>query len=199
LQEKMRGLAGAALQRAFDMAVVGLPADGTSGVASPSVTRAVVVMSGAVGGFLGFGGLLPDVTVTTLAIMRSIARIAQDEGEDLTAEDTRRACLEVFALEAGAGRSSESELGYFSARMVLQGRPMMLLISEVAGRYGITLSQKLTLQAVPVVGALSGAIINASFLRHYQDLARAHFVIRRLERVYGAESVRGYWVKSPPQ
>jgi hypothetical protein len=190
VEAKVRGLAGAALRRAFDVAVLRMAPNPARPAAPPGVTSAVVMMSGAVGGFLGMGGFLPDVTVTTLAIMRAIARIAQEEGEDLDDDDTRRACLQVFALTPGGGEASESELGYFSARLMMQGRPMVMLFSEVASRYGLTVSQKFALQAVPVFGAISGAALNAAFLRHYRDLARAHFVVRRLERSFGAASVR---------
>ena len=69
----------------------------------------------------------------------------------------------------------------------------MLLASEVAATYGIRISQKLSLQAAPVVGAAGAAIVNGVFLDHYQSLARAHFTIRRLERRYGAEKVREAW------
>jgi hypothetical protein len=190
LEAKIRGLAGAALRRAFDVAVLRMEPDRARPVAPPGVTSAVVMTSGAVGGFLGMGGFLPDVTVTTFAIMRAIARIAQEEGEDLADDDTRRACLQVFALSPSSGDAPESELGYFSARLMLQGRPMVMLFSEIASRYGVTLSRKLALQAVPIVGAVSGAALNAAFLRHYRDTARAHFVIRRLERDFGVASVR---------
>jgi hypothetical protein len=198
MQEKLQGIAAAALRRAFELAVLGLdreqPIIGKARFRqSYEVTRAVVVMSGAVGGFLGLGGFIPDVTVTTFAIMRSIARIAQEEGEDLTEEEARRACLQVFALAPENDEQPESDFGYFSARLVMQGRPLVLLLSEVAGRYGISVSQKLALQAVPFVGAAGGAALNAAFLRHYRDAARAHFVIRRLERLHGSQAVRQAW------
>ena len=190
LEGKVRDLGGAALQRAFDMAVLRMDTGAGRPSAPPGVTSAVVALSGAVGGFLGLGGFLPDVTVTTLAIMRAIARIAQEEGEDLADDDTRRACLQVFALTPGSGKAAESELGYFSARLMMQGRPMVMLISEIAAQYGVSLSRKFALQAVPVVGGISGAALNTAFLRHYRDAARAHFVIRRLERSFGAAAVR---------
>jgi len=193
IQEKVKGLAAAAVERAFDVALVRLSRDGRSDMRSQEVTRAVVVLSGAVGGFLGLGGFLPDVTVTTFAIMRSIARIAQDEGEDIADDDTRRACLQVFALAPGHSGNTESEIGYYSARLLMQGRPLVMLLSEVAGRYGLSISQKLAMQTVPFVGAIGGAALNAAFLRHYQDAARAHFVIRRLERSYGVAAVSSAW------
>ncbi|NVN41488.1 EcsC family protein, partial [Ameyamaea chiangmaiensis] len=164
--------------------------------------QAAVVVSGAVGGFSGVAGLVPDVSFTTLTIMREIARIAREEGEDLSTEDGRRACLEVFALRSFAGPrdGEESEIGFFSARTVLRGRPVVMLVSEVAAHYGLGLSRKFALQMMPVAGALCGASLNAAFLSHYRALARAHFTIRRLERAHGpavretAESLRGHGV-----
>ena len=182
---KLSGLAGAALARAYDVAILGLPdpaVTGGSGAATGAFARGAVV-----------AGFVPDATFTTLTIMREIARIARDEGEDLSTDDARRACLEVFALQSNgqvAGGDAESELGYFSARLMMHGRPVMLLISEVAARYGLNLSQKFAAQAVPFAGAVAGAALNSAFLEHYRNLARAHFIIRRLERTHGVDRVR---------
>ena len=193
IQAKVRGLATAAMVRAFDFAVLRLKNEPKRRFSSQELGRTVVVLSGAVGGFLGLGGFLPDVTVTTFAIMRAIARIAQEEGEDLADEDTRRACLQVFALAPEHGGKVESDVGYYSARLLMQGRPLMMLLTEVAAQYGVSISQKLALQTMPFVGAAGGAALNAAFYRHYQDAARAHFVIRRLERSYGADAVSRVW------
>jgi hypothetical protein len=43
---------------------------------------------------------------------------------------------------------------------------------------------------VPAIGAAGGAAINLVFINHFQDMARGHFTVRRLERKYGAEVVR---------
>ena len=40
-------------------------------------------------------------------------------------------------------------------------------------------------ESLPVIGALGGAAINYAFARHFHDLARGHFTVRRLERTYG--------------
>src|SRR3712207_7386206 len=37
-------------------------------------------------------------------------------------------------------------------------------------------------QAVPVLGAISGAAVNTLFIDHFQSLAQGHFTVRRLER-----------------
>ena len=65
-----------------------------------------------------------------------------------------------------------------------------MLLSEVSSHYGLALSRKVSLQMMPVAGALCGASLNAAFLAHYRALARAHFTIRRLERTHGAMLVR---------
>jgi hypothetical protein len=41
-----------------------------------------------------------------------------------------------------------------------------------------------------VVGALGGATVNYVFIEHFQDVARGHFIVRRLERAYGKDVVR---------
>jgi EcsC protein family len=54
---------------------------------------------------------------------------------------------------------------------------------------GIVVSQKVAAQAVPVLGAISGAAVNSLFV-DFQTLARGHFTVRRLERIYGRGTVR---------
>jgi len=126
--------------------------------------------------------------------MRNIALIAREEGEDLAEESARKACLEVFAFGSPVldedGTREDVDVGYWSARLLLHGRPMTLLLSEVAARYGLRISEKFALQVVPVVGAAGGAMINTVFLDHYRSMARVHFTMRRLERTYGGREVR---------
>jgi len=189
LQAKMQGLAEAAIVRAFDVASFGV--GGPDKAPRPAwrepAAQAAVAVSGAIGGFGGIAGIAPDIGFTTLTIMREIAEIAREEGEDLHDPETRRACIEVFALRSFPAErgTEESELGFFSARALLRGRPIVMLIAEAAAQYGIGLSRRFTLQMVPVAGALCGASLNAAFLGHYRALARAHFTIRRLERAHG--------------
>ena len=190
-QSAVQGVVEAALRRAFDIAVLRLGADGEA-ARSRRLARPLVVLSGAVGGFIGLGGFVPDAAVTSLAIMREIARIAVEEGEDLADAGSREACLQVFALTPGTkgeGARPEPEASYFSARLMLQGRPLAMLLTDVAARFGLTLSEKFALQAIPVIGAVSGATLNGAFLAHYRKLARAHFTVRRLERRFGAAAV----------
>ena len=69
--------------------------------------------------------------------------------------------------------------------MTREGGPALVrFIAQVASRFGFVVTEKVAAQAVPIIGAVSGAIINYAFIAHFQGIARAHFTVRRLERVY---------------
>jgi hypothetical protein len=69
--------------------------------------------------------------------------------------------------------------------------PLVRLISQIAARFSIPVSEKAAAQSVPLIGAAGGAVINVLFMDHFQNAASGHFVVRRLERVYGLPAVRG--------
>lgn len=173
------------------------------------VHRAAVGVTGAVGGAFGMFALVPELTVSTTLMLRAIAQIAQGEGESLDSPEARLACLQVFAL-GGPGRHDDTvDTGYFAVRAAMataleeaaqhvarrgvtrEGAPMLVrFIALVAARFGIPVSEKIVAQSVPIIGALGGVSINLLFLTHFQDLARGHFIVRRLERKYGPERVQ---------
>jgi len=114
--------------------------------------------------------------------------------------------LDGFENRADAGLT---ESGYFALRAVLaksvseaarfvvergvaeESAPVILrFVSQIATRFGVVVSQKVAMQAVPVIGAAGGAAINYAFIDHFQTLARGHFTVRRLERIYGPQIVR---------
>jgi hypothetical protein len=64
------------------------------------------------------------------------------------------------------------------------------LLAQIAARFNTVVGEKIIAQGVPVVGALGGAAINVLFIDHFQDMARGHFIVRRLERGYGEEEIR---------
>ena len=47
--------------------------------------------------------------------------------------------------------------------------------------------------------ALGGAAVNYAFIDHFQDVARGHFAIRRLERTYGKDIVRAEYDRAREQ
>jgi hypothetical protein len=66
---------------------------------------------------------------------------------------------------------------------------LVRLIIQISERFSVQVSEKAAAQAVPAIGAAGGAIINTLFIDHFQDMARGHFIVRRLERKYGKEIV----------
>jgi hypothetical protein len=141
--------------------------------------------SGVASGFVGLPGVVFDVPFTTTLILRSIAEVARDSGEDLSAEETKRACLEVLAFGGPTGDDNETETGYWATRAGLSHAAVGLLIKSAAGRFGVVVSEKFLAQAVPVMGAAAGGALNYGFTDYYQKMAQVHFTLRALERRTG--------------
>src|SRR5271167_897233 len=84
------------------------------------VHSALASASGAVGGAFGLAALPVELPVSTAIMLRTIAVIAREEGEDLADPRTRLACLEVFALgHTGIAAPDGAEGGYFALRVLL--------------------------------------------------------------------------------
>jgi hypothetical protein len=207
LQEHASAAANTALNVALRVAFKSL--EGGARDRGASFHRRLAVASGAIGGAVGLASLPIELPISTTIMLRSIADIAQREGEDLRHPDTAIACLQVFALGGHAEEGNLLEGGYFAirglfaksvsdaARYVAQrgvadeAAPVLVrLVGQIAQRFGVVVSQKSAAQAVPVMGALAGAVINLAFTEHFETLARGHFTVRRLERAYGAPVVR---------
>ena len=208
-QKTVHSATEAALMRALDVAVRSL-GSGRRAASSDRLHKLGAATSGAIGGAFGIAALGIELPVSTTLILRSIADIAAAEGEDPRHIDTKLACLTVFALGSTKDkRDNTAESGYFAARSALatavteaskylaekglskSGAPALLrLVALIASRFGIVVSQKSAAQMIPVIGAAGGAMINTIFIGHYQDMARGHFIVRRLEKIHGAEPVR---------
>ncbi len=177
--------------------------------ASPRVHKLASAVVGAVGGAAGVAGLTVELPVTTAIMFRAIADVARAEGEDLRDPIVCLSCMEVFAL-GGPSKDDDSTDGiYFGARVALaqsvheaarylakgiatkKTAPVLVrLISKIAAKFGLVVTYKAAAQLVPVIGALGGAAINTLFLGHFQDMAKGHFIVRRLERKYGKKAVK---------
>jgi hypothetical protein len=173
--------------------------------------KVLAATSGAMGGTFGMMGLAVELPISTAIILHAITEIAREQGEDLADPDTLFACLEVFAL---ADLSHEHSFGwaqYCAVRHSLSGSvaeasryvgqrvvaeetapALARIVSSIASRFGVAVSQKFSAQAIPIIGSVSGATINALFMEHFQSMARVHFTMRRLERTYGKDRVAAY-------
>jgi hypothetical protein len=164
--------------------------------------------SGAAGGAFGFSALLLELPISTGIMLRAIACIAREQGEDLSDIEAQLSCLQVFAMCAPQGGSA-AETGYFGVRtalarattdasrfivergLTLEGAPSIIrFIGAISGRFAVPVSEKAAAQAIPVLGAAGGAVINTLFINHFQNISQAHFTVRRLERLHGPEAVR---------
>jgi hypothetical protein len=147
--------------------------------------KLVAAASGVASGFVGLPGVLFDVPFTTTTILRSIAEVARDAGEDLRSEDTKRACLEVLAFGGPSSVDDATETGYWATRIGMNHATVSVLIKSAAGRFGVVLSEKFLAQAVPLAGAISGGALNWAFTDYYQKMARVHFTLRALDKRTG--------------
>jgi hypothetical protein len=165
--------------------------------------------TGGVGGLFGLPALAVELPVSTAIMLRSIADIARSEGEPIHSSESKMACIEVFAFGGPSRSDDAAESGYFAVRAALarsvskaaeyvatheiteEGAPALArLIIRIAKRFSIPVTEKAAAQALPAVGAVGGALINTLFIDHFQDMARGHFIVRRLEKKYGPEEVR---------
>jgi hypothetical protein len=99
-------------------------------------------------------------------MLRTIAEIARENGEDLSDPETRLACLEVFALGSRAERTTLASGGYFAVRAALaksvtqaaklaaaQGLAdasapaLVRFMAQIASRFGVVVSQKVAASA----------------------------------------------------
>ena len=186
--------------------------------ASPRFHMAAIAASGAAGGALGLAALPFELPASTILMLRAIADAARAEGEDLSDPQAALACLEVFALGGRTQADDHLDSSYFAIRALLAqsmtqasrhimskgltdgSSPVIVkLLSKIAARFGVVVSQKFAAQAIPVIGAVGGAAVNVAFLQHFEQIAKAHFAVRRLERVYGPELVRSEYERLAAQ
>ena len=202
------GITKAALMKASETAIFTMK--DIPGEESSNIWHKLGVAScGGVGGCFGLAGLSVELPISTTIMLRSIADIARSEGESITSINTKLACLEVFALGGKSESDDGAESGYYAIRYALansvteaaefiiqkglskEAAPALIkFITQISKRFGIQVTQKAAAQAIPAIGAAGGAIINTIFIDHFQDMARGHFIVRKLERKYNTEIIQ---------
>jgi hypothetical protein len=197
-----------ALTRAIHAAVFTMK-NKHGGESSNAWHKMAVAATGGIGGFFGLPALTIELPVSTTIMLRSIADIARSEEENIYSDETKLACIEVLALGGPSSMDDASDSGYFVVRASLAqsvakaaefvagkglteegGAALIRLIIKIAERFSIQVTEKAAAQAMPVIGAAGGALINTVFIDHFQDMARGHFIVRRLERIYGGDEVK---------
>ena len=208
--EEIKKISRDTLEKGLQVAVKTLD---TTSIVDPSnaMHKFMVMGTGSIGGAFGLKALAIELPLSTAIMLRSIADIARSQGENLEGMEARLACLEVFALGGQSDENDAAKSSYFAVRMLLThevvdaarflANPQVLaqgvrapalvrLISQIASRFGVVVSQKVAAQALPVIGAIGGAAINTIFIDHFQNMARGHFIVRKLERIYDESTVK---------
>ena len=176
--------------------------------------KLAVGATGAAGGVFGLPALTLELPLSTAIMLRSIADIARSQGENLELAQARLECLQVLALGGRSSSDDAGETAYFTARAAMakavsealqhlaaggltqKGAPALVrLIAVIAARFSIVVSEEAAAQALPVLGAVGGAVINTLFIAHFQDMGKGHFTVRRLERAHGAEEVKRIYLE----
>jgi len=92
---------------------------------SKKTYKAIVMGSGAVGGFfgsttgIGTAIFISEMTITTKFILRSIMDVARSQGEDIYSLEGQMQCLEVFALGGQSKDDDGTDTSYYVARAAL--------------------------------------------------------------------------------
>lgn len=184
-REQIEAIVARALNASLSLASQGdrLPDAGGKG------RMVAAVAAGAAGGAGGMATAVMELPLTITLILNAIRAEARLAGFDPDDPDIRLECVKTF----GAGSPLESDDGintsFLSARLTLTGPAVQKVISAVAPRLATALGQKLAAQAVPILGALTGAGLNAAFLSYYREMARIRFALLRLGQTHGTERV----------
>ena len=174
-----------ALDRAFSLAVLGRHAPSMG----PRAAQTVALLTGAAGGIGGLPTALAEIPVTITVFLHVIARAAEAEGFDPNAPEIRAECLRVLSAGSPVAADDGVNTAFLSARLTLTGPAVSGLVASVAPGLAAILTRKLAAQMVPILGAVTGAALNAAYLSYYRELAGIRFALLRLGALHGAERV----------
>jgi hypothetical protein len=208
VHQKIDQVASAALFRALQVAIATTRRRSLS-PPSNRLHKALAGASGGIGGIFGLGALAIELPVSTTILLRSIVEIARSEGHDPSALETKLDCLEVFAFNGSKESPGANDTAYWVTRVALRqsladaashlagkgiidksSPAIVRLVSAIASRYGVLISEEAAAKAMPIVGAVGGSVVNVIFMDHFQHMAQGHFIVRRLEKQYGSDEVQ---------
>ena len=175
----------AALQTALTAAAIGNRAPATG----PRGTLAAVMATGAAGGMGGLPSAIAELPLTITLLLHAIRTEAKAAGFDPDTPAIRAACIQVFAAGSPMAGDDGLNTAFLSARLTVTGPALQKIIATIAPRLATAMGQKLIAQTVPVLGAISGAALNAAYLGYYREMARIRFALLRLAQTHGPEPV----------
>ncbi|MGA2260749.1 MAG: EcsC family protein [Acidobacteriota bacterium] len=205
--EKVAEITQAALLKGLEFAIRTMGESESRG-SRDWLHKILVTGSGVAGGAIGLSSLFVELPISTTIILRSIADIARGEGHDISLLEVKLSCLEVLAFGGASPRDDSAAEGYWMVRAALAkavseaaayitekglgekaAPPLIRLIATIASRFSVVVTEEVAAKAVPILGAAAGGTINYLFMDHFQEMARGHFIIKRLEKKYGTALV----------
>lgn len=195
MTQRIEEITARALESSYSLARQGrrLPGSGDYG------TTAAALTAGLAGGAAGLPGAIAELPFTITVLLHAIRREAVKAGFDPEDPWIMAEALRTFGSGSPMAADDGVNTALFSARATLTGPALHGLISSVAPKLATALGQKLAAQAVPVLGALSGAAINTAFLRYYRELAAIRFALLRLSQSHGATPVLEHFADAAGQ
>ncbi len=177
---------------------------------------ALATGSGAVGGFFGWFALPVEMPVSTAIIFRSIANTADQYGFDVNDPEIALECMYVFTMGSKSKDNSEMDSSYYTSRLafssvinraaeyiathsakeVMNGvnkgtaPGLVRFIAQIAAVFNVRVSEKLLASAVPIIGSVTSASLNAAFADYFCDAARYHFGLKSLEKIHGEKVIK---------
>ena len=117
------------------------------------------IAAGAAGGAGGLATAVAELPVTVTLLLNAIRGVAREAGLDPEADWVRAECLQVFAAGSPLAADDGVNTSFVASRLALTGSTVQNLIAPIAPKLAAVLGQKLAAQAVPVIGAISGATL----------------------------------------
>lgn len=189
---RLEGVVAQALEASYGLAGQGtrLPDMGPRG------PMMAAMASGAAGGAGGLMSSMAELPVTITIILHAIQREAAAAGHDPDTPWVRAECLKVFGAGSPLAQDDGINTSFLSARLTITGPALQKIIATVAPKLAAALGQKLLAQAVPVIGAVAGAGLNAAFVNYYTEIAKVRFALLRLSETHGVEPVLAAFAKA---
>ena len=111
----------------------------------------------------------------------SFQKIAQEYDFDSNDEETKLECIKVFTMGGPLQSDEELDLSFVTARLGLNGQFVLNLISTASQKVALMVTQKLGSQAVPIIGTVTGATLNYTFISYYEEMAHIRFSLKKMQ------------------
>jgi hypothetical protein len=153
------------------------------------------VSGGAPGAGVVVGAMAADAAAVLIASQRAVAHVAAYYGYDLTRPEEQMFALGVLNL--GTSSDVTKAAAYLELNKLVQGlarkhtweqlrqNVVTKVVEQVYAQLGMRLTQRKLGQAVPVVGVLIGAGLNAKTISRVVDDAEHAYRKRHLQEKYG--------------